>query len=125
VETAGQACSANLTRAVEGELSPTPATVTSLQRQARFEASLQGLRSEVHSVEGAFLLREWQVISAMLLPSPGQRKVNSAVCSAILDLILAEVGGDSRPSTQQSVSCLTLTRAEVRGDSRPSMQTEP
>jgi hypothetical protein len=100
VETEGQVCSLDLTRAVEGELSPTSATVTSLQRQARFKSSLQGLRSEVHSVERAFLLQEWQVNSAMVLPSPGKRKVKSAACSAILYLFLAEVGGDSRPSMQ-------------------------
>jgi hypothetical protein len=92
VETVGQVCSLDLARSVEGELSPSSATVTSLQRHARFESSLQGLRSEAHSVERAFLLREWQVNSAMLLLSQGKRKVNSAACSAILDLILAEVG---------------------------------
>ena len=39
----------NLTRAVECALSPTSATVTSPQIRAPFEASPQGLRSEVHS----------------------------------------------------------------------------
>ena len=92
METVGQACSLNLTRAVEGELSPTSATVTSLQRQAQCESSLQGLRSEVHSVERAFLLQEWQVNSAMFFPSPGKRKVKSAACSAILHLFLAVEG---------------------------------
>jgi hypothetical protein len=36
-------------RAVKGELSPTSDTVTSLQKQSRFEASLKGLRKEAHS----------------------------------------------------------------------------
>jgi len=38
----------NLPREAEAELSPTSATVTSSQRQARFEATPLGLRSEVH-----------------------------------------------------------------------------
>ena len=86
--------------AVEGEILPTSTTVTSLQRQTRFDASLQGLRTEVHSVERAFLLQKCQVNSAMLLASPGKMKVNAGAFSVILDLTLAEVGGDSRPSMQ-------------------------
>ena len=39
----------HLILAVEGELSATSATITSLRRQARFEASPQGPRSEVYS----------------------------------------------------------------------------
>ena len=39
----------NLPREAEGELSPTSATVTWLQRHAQFESSVQGLRSDVHS----------------------------------------------------------------------------
>ena len=38
--------------------------------------------------------------SEILLPSPGERKVNLAACLAMIDLILAEVGGDSTPSMQ-------------------------
>ena len=47
METVGRACSLNLIKPVEGELSPTSATITSTRRQARFEAPLQGLGSEV------------------------------------------------------------------------------
>ena len=51
METVGQACRLNLTSAIEGELPLTFATVTSPQRQARLEASLHGVRSEVHPVD--------------------------------------------------------------------------
>jgi len=40
----------HLILAIEGELSPTSATVTSPQRQARFEVSIQGLRSQANLV---------------------------------------------------------------------------
>ena len=39
----------HLILAIEGELSPNSATVTSPQRQARFQASFQGIKSEAHS----------------------------------------------------------------------------
>ena len=46
VQTVGQVGSLSFTRAVEGKLSPNSAAIASPQRQDRFEARLQGLRSE-------------------------------------------------------------------------------
>ena len=64
-----------------------------------------------------------QLNHAMLPPSPGRRKKekkNSATRPAVLDVVLAEVGG-----TLGQACSLNLTRAEVRGDTKPSMQSGP
>ena len=96
-----------------------------------------------------YIGRKWEIVrrsayetsqlnTTMFLPSPGKGKENSAACSAIVQLFLAEEGGDSRPSIQSApllglrlvetvgqIWSVNLTRAEVGGDSRPCMQSEP
>jgi hypothetical protein len=52
--------------------------------------------------------------SEMILPSPDKRKVNAAAFAAILDITLADMGGDNRPSMQsEPFVCQFLSSRET------------
>ena len=69
-----------------------------------FQAEVRNMigrkREDVHRAACELSYIKRQVNSAILLPSPGKRKLNSGACSAMLHLIVADEGEDRWLSMQ-------------------------